>query len=170
MLDRFRRLWTRPDPTADWPPCRPVPLTLTLPDAAVNGIGLGDNYASLRAFGRPTNAQPATTNRFVYAPLGLTVEGQHDVIEYFEFTMVADDPAMPPCDLTLVEVGQEPMRLWHDTHRSQIEARWGAPQQRHDHDEEVVDWYDRGAWLLEVTWSEGGWLLGVSLERVTSTG
>ncbi len=168
MLDRFRRLWTRPDPTADWPPCQPVPLTLTLPDAAVNGIALGDTYARLRTFGRPTNPQPYATNHFAYAPLGLTVEGEHDVIEYFEFTIVTADPSTPLCALTLVEVGQAPMRVWHDTHRSAIEARWGAPQQRHDYDEEVVDWYERAAWRLELVWSEGGWLLGVSLEGGSS--
>ncbi len=82
--------------------------------------------------------------------------------------MVTDDPTTPPCVLTLLDAGQDPMRMWHDTHRSDIEARWGAPQQRHDHDEEVVDWYERAAWRLELVWSEGGWLLGVSLEGGSS--
>jgi hypothetical protein len=168
MLQRLRTMFASPvDPTADWPQCQPVPLTLTLPEAAVNGIAIGDNYAGLRAFGRPNNPEPYQSNRFDYYPLGLIVEGQHETIEYFEFKIQEDDgdSEIWTCKVTLIDRGHDPITLSGDTNISVIEGMWGAPDKRHDFDDEIVDWYERGPWVMEFVWSKRGWLQHASIER-----
>lgn len=67
LLDLFRA----PDPTADWPPAQPRPLTLDFVNGDLEGLRMGMPWTELVRFGRPANRQPAPEMHLVYPGLGV---------------------------------------------------------------------------------------------------
>lgn len=124
----------RPDPTRDWPECRPVPLVYDLPRRALNGIPQGAPADRLRSLGRPSNHKPIWNRSFVYPRLGIEIglaklERVDVVMCVFQAKLgeadVDQHPEFRPCGIELRRSAGEPVRVTADTDSDEIERLLG---------------------------------------------
>jgi hypothetical protein len=165
MLQRLIDLFTK-EPSAEWPECRRVPLSLYLPYESLNNIALGDHYQKLSVFGRPSNTNPFKYNRFIYYPLGLIIEGANERVEYFEFIVQDEyEKKHTPCVVTITSMNGGSVEINQETHLTKVERLFGKSEDKEEEEDEIICRYKQGKLLLEFECSSEAFVRRLHVER-----
>jgi hypothetical protein len=165
MLRRLIDLFTK-DPSAQWPECRRLPLSLYLPYESLNNVAIGDPYQKLSLFGRPSNKHPFKYNQFIYYPLGLIIEGGNERVEYFAFIMQDEyEKKHAPCTVTVTSMSGGRVEINPETDLTKVERVLGKPEEKEEDEDEVICRYKQGKLLLEFECSSEGLVRRLHVER-----
>ena len=154
MLRNLFARWARrhPDPTQDWPVALPDTPPLDLRRGTVGPIRFGDPLQSACVFGRPDCCRLVRAGYFelVYAGAGFQIDFEDGRLAYAAFFLGPEGDGTGPEGLRSATLQLDGQRLSGHTALAHLAESWGPASTEERDDEEIVVWYLRSGFTVEL--------------------
>lgn len=159
IFDLFRH-----DQSEEWPEEREQSLVLDLREQSLNGIQIGAAGEMLEKFGRPSNAKPFKHRQFLYERMGIVIELEKDLVNYFGCPVQRmDTDDVGPCVVTVICPDGAQISIAENTEAESLLAHLPEPADTDVDDLETVYTFGVGQHQLELEVSPDGQIRRLNL-------
>ena len=163
----FSRLFTKTDPTSDWPPAQDRAPDVDLDGRRLTGFGgavaFGDPLEAARVLGRPDEVSGGKGGAWTlsYERHGLTLEFEEGRFVHASFSIASgEDSADEPDAWGRERRGPDGRALSSRTRLREVLERFGEPRETQRLEGETVLYYAHGELVSELQFDEADRLTG----------
>ena len=141
-----------PDPTQDWPVALPETPPLDLRRGMVGPIRFGDPLQSACVFGRPDRCRTVRAGylELAYAGAGFQIDFEDGRLAYAAYFLGPEGAGTGPGGPRLTTLQVDGQRLSGHTALAHLAECWGPASTEERDEEEIVVWYLRSGFTVEL--------------------